>query len=212
MADKGTIFLDEIGEMSPMLQVKVLRVLQERKFRRVGGTEEVEADIRIIAATNRDLGKMVAEGQFREDLYYRINVIPVRLPALRERPEDVPLLAEHFVAKFATQMKKNDHQHFRRGPQQADGARLARQRARAGECDGARRRAGADAVHPAREPAGVGAGRELARSPCGDRNGSGTPRRPLTRCPTRASISSSTCSISSASTSRKRCAGPAGSK
>jgi len=107
VADKGTIFLDEIGEMSPMLQVKVLRVLQERKFRRVGGTEEVEADIRIIAATNRDLGKMVAEGHFREDLYYRINVIPVRLPALRERPEDVPLLAEHFVAKFATQMKKN---------------------------------------------------------------------------------------------------------
>jgi two-component system, NtrC family, response regulator PilR len=106
VADKGTIFLDEIGEMSPMLQVKILRVLQERKFRRVGGTEEVEADIRIIAATNRDLGKMVAEGQFREDLYYRINVIPMRLPALRERPEDIPLLAEHFVAKFAEQMKK----------------------------------------------------------------------------------------------------------
>ncbi len=107
VADKGTIFLDEIGEMSPMLQVKVLRVLQERKFRRVGGTDEVEADIRIIAATNRDLAKMVAEGTFREDLYYRINVIPVRLPALRERAEDIPLLAEHFVAKFAPQMKKN---------------------------------------------------------------------------------------------------------
>ena len=107
VADKGTIFLDEIGEMSPMLQVKVLRVLQERKFRRVGGTDEVEADIRIIAATNRDLGKMVADGQFREDLYYRINVIPVRLPALRERADDIPLLAEHFVAKFAAQMKKN---------------------------------------------------------------------------------------------------------
>ena len=107
VADKGTIFLDEIGEMSPMLQVKVLRVLQERKFRRVGGTDEVEADIRIIAATNRDLAKMVAEGTFREDLYYRINVIPVRLPALRERPEDIPLLAEHFVSKFAAQMKKN---------------------------------------------------------------------------------------------------------
>jgi transcriptional regulator with PAS, ATPase and Fis domain len=87
--------------------VKVLRVLQERKFRRVGGTEEVEADIRIIAATNRDLSKMVAEGQFREDLYYRINVIPVRLPSLRERIDDIPPLADHFVAKFAAQMKKN---------------------------------------------------------------------------------------------------------
>jgi two-component system response regulator PilR (NtrC family) len=106
IAEKGTIFLDEIGEMSPMLQVKILRVLQERKFRRVGGNEEVDADIRIIAATNRDLAKMVSEGQFREDLFYRINVIPVRLPSLRERLEDVPLLAEHFVAKFAEQMKK----------------------------------------------------------------------------------------------------------
>jgi two-component system response regulator PilR (NtrC family) len=106
VADKGTIFLDEIGEMSPMLQVKILRVLQERKFRRVGGTEEVDADIRIIAATNRDLSRMVAEGQFREDLFYRINVIPVRLPPLRERLGDIPLLAEHFVAKFAEQMKK----------------------------------------------------------------------------------------------------------
>ena len=106
VAEKGTIFLDEIGEMSPMLQVKVLRVLQKRKFRRVGGTEEVDADIRIIAATNRDLGRMVAEGQFREDLFYRINVIPVRLPSLRERVGDVPLLADHFVGKFAEQMKK----------------------------------------------------------------------------------------------------------
>jgi two-component system, NtrC family, response regulator PilR len=106
VAEKGTIFLDEIGEMSPMLQVKILRVLQERKFRRVGGTDEVEADIRIIAATNRDLAKMVSEGQFREDLYYRINVIPIRLPSLRERIEDVALLAEHFVAKFAAQMMK----------------------------------------------------------------------------------------------------------
>jgi two-component system response regulator PilR (NtrC family) len=106
VADKGTIFLDEIGEMSPMLQVKVLRVLQERKFRRVGGTEEVDADIRIIAATNRDLARMVSQGEFREDLYYRINVIPIRLPSLRERGEDIPLLAEHFVTKFAAQMKK----------------------------------------------------------------------------------------------------------
>jgi two-component system, NtrC family, response regulator PilR len=107
VAEKGTIFLDEIGEMSPMVQVKLLRVLQERRFRRLGGTEEVGADIRIIAATNRDLSKMVAEGDFREDLYYRINVIPVRLPALRERGQDISLLAEHFVAKFAAQMKKD---------------------------------------------------------------------------------------------------------
>ena len=107
VAEKGTIFLDEIGEMSPMVQVKLLRVLQERKFRRLGGTEEVDADIRIIAATNRDLSKMVAAGEFREDLYYRINVIPVRLPALRERGQDIPLLADHFVTKFAEQMKKD---------------------------------------------------------------------------------------------------------
>jgi two-component system, NtrC family, response regulator PilR len=106
VAEKGSIFLDEIGEMTPLVQVKLLRVLQERKFRRLGGTEEVEADIRVIAATNRDLAKMVAEGTFREDLFYRINVIPIRLPALRERVEDIPLLADHFVARFAEQMGK----------------------------------------------------------------------------------------------------------
>jgi two-component system, NtrC family, response regulator PilR len=107
VAEKGTVFLDEIGEMSPLVQVKLLRVLQERKYRRLGGTEEVEADIRIIAATNRDLSKMVAEGTFREDLYYRINVIPIRLPALRERVEDIPLLAEHFVGRFTSLMGKS---------------------------------------------------------------------------------------------------------
>jgi two-component system response regulator PilR (NtrC family) len=106
VADKGTIFLDEIGEMSPVVQVKLLRVLQERKFRRLGGTEEIDADIRILAATNRDLSKMVADGEFREDLYYRINVIPLRLPPLRERQDDIPLLADHFVARFAEQMGK----------------------------------------------------------------------------------------------------------
>jgi two-component system, NtrC family, response regulator PilR len=106
VAEKGTVFLDEIGEMSPLVQVKLLRVLQERRYRRLGGTDEVEADIRIIAATNRDLSKMVSEGAFREDLYYRINVIPIRLPSLRERPEDIPLLAEHFVGRYASQMGK----------------------------------------------------------------------------------------------------------
>ena len=106
VAEKGTIFLDEIGEMSPMVQVKLLRVLQERKFRRLGGTEEVEADIRIIAATNRELSKMVVDGRFREDLFYRINVIPLRLPPLRERRDDIPAIAEHFVGQFAQQMGK----------------------------------------------------------------------------------------------------------
>jgi two-component system, NtrC family, response regulator PilR len=106
IAEKGTIFLDEIGEMSPVVQVKLLRVLQERKFRRLGGTEEIDADIRILVATNRDLSKMVVEGGFREDLFYRINVIPLRLPPLRERLDDIPQLAGHFVAKFAEQMGK----------------------------------------------------------------------------------------------------------
>jgi two-component system, NtrC family, response regulator PilR len=106
VGDRGTVFLDEIAEMTPMVQVKLLRVLQERRFRRLGGLEEVETDIRIIAATNRDLGQLVAEQKFREDLFYRINVIPIHLPPLRDRREDIPLLAEHFLARFREQMGK----------------------------------------------------------------------------------------------------------
>jgi two-component system response regulator PilR (NtrC family) len=106
MAEHGTVFLDEIGDVSPSVQVKLLRVLQERRFRRLGGLEEIEADIRVIAATNKDLIRLVGEGSFREDLYYRINVIPVHLPPLRERAEDIPLLAEHFLAKYRAQMDK----------------------------------------------------------------------------------------------------------
>jgi two-component system response regulator PilR (NtrC family) len=109
VAERGTIFLDEIGEMNATMQVKLLRVLQERKFRRLGGTDEVQADIRVIAATNQDLPKRVEEGKFREDLFYRINVISIELPPLRERREDIPLLAAHFLAKFAAQMQKPVH-------------------------------------------------------------------------------------------------------
>src|SRR6185295_368072 len=106
VAEKGTIFLDEIGEMSAVMQVKLLRVLQERRFRRVGGLDELQADIRVIAATNQNLSKAVSEGRFREDLYYRINVIPIVLPPLRDRREDIPLIAEHFLAKYSEQMGK----------------------------------------------------------------------------------------------------------
>jgi two-component system, NtrC family, response regulator PilR len=107
VAEKGSVFLDEIGEMSPVMQVKLLRVLQERRFRRVGGTEEMQADIRVIAATNQDLTKAIAEGRFREDLFYRINVIPIALPPLRDRREDIPLLADFFLAKYNEQMGKD---------------------------------------------------------------------------------------------------------
>jgi two-component system response regulator PilR (NtrC family) len=101
-ANTGTIFLDEIGEMSPAMQVKLLRVLQERKLRPVGATEETTVDTRVIAATNRDLGNMVKDGTFREDLYYRISVIPIELPSLRERADDIPDLARHFAEKFCS--------------------------------------------------------------------------------------------------------------
>jgi two-component system response regulator PilR (NtrC family) len=106
VAERGTVFLDEIGEMSAVMQVKLLRVLQERRFRRVGGLEEIHADLRVIAATNQDLAKAIADGRFREDLYYRINVIPIALPPLRERREDIPLLADFFLAKYNEQMGK----------------------------------------------------------------------------------------------------------
>ena len=99
-AHKGTFFLDEVGTMSAALQMKLLRVLQEREFERVGDSHTIKVDVRVIAATNNDLAKMVAEGQFREDLFYRLNVIPVQLPLLRERKEDIPLLVQHFLAKF----------------------------------------------------------------------------------------------------------------
>ena len=106
MADGGTIFLDEIGELSPLIQVKLLRVLQEREIERVGGSETIPVDVRIIAATNRSLEDGIIEGKFREDLFYRLNVFPIHLPPLRERHGDIMLLADHFVEKYSNKNRK----------------------------------------------------------------------------------------------------------
>jgi len=106
LADSGTLFLDEIGEMSPTMQVKLLRVLQERQFERLGGKQELTVDIRVVAATNRNLEQMVDANQFRADLYYRLNIVNLELPPLRERPDDIPILATHFAVKAATKHNK----------------------------------------------------------------------------------------------------------
>ncbi len=100
LADKGTIFLDEIGDIPLSAQVKILRIIQQRQFERLGGTETIQSDVRIIAATNRNLEQMIKDGEFREDLYYRINVFPIFIPSLRERRNDIPLLVDHFIEKF----------------------------------------------------------------------------------------------------------------
>jgi two-component system, NtrC family, response regulator AtoC len=106
LADKGTLFLDEIGDVPALIQVKLLRVLQEREFERLGGTKTLKVDVRMIAATNRDLRAALEEGTFREDLYYRLNVVPIDIPPLREHKEDIPELANHFLARFAAESEK----------------------------------------------------------------------------------------------------------
>ena len=106
MAKGGTVFLDEIGELPPVLQVKVLRVVQEKTFRRIGGAEDIKVDVRIISATNQNLSERIKKGDFREDLYFRLNVIPIHMPPLRERKEDIPLLTKHFIEKYAREFGK----------------------------------------------------------------------------------------------------------
>src|ERR1700734_990943 len=107
LANGGTLFLDEIGEIPIEMQVKLLRALQESEFERVGGIKTIRVDVRLVAATNRDLKKLILTGNFREDLFYRLNVVPIRLPALRERTSDIPLLVEHFLARFNERLKKD---------------------------------------------------------------------------------------------------------
>ena len=201
-AEGGTIFLDEIGETTPMMQVKLLRVLQERKFRRVGGLEEVEADIRVVAATNQDLPKLVAEGRFREDLFYRINVIPIQLPPLRDRREDIPLIADHFLAKYRQAMGKSI--------ETISGEAVARLASyhwpgNIRELENVIERAVAlekTPDHPGRQPAGAAA-RAWARPL--RRPGPATWRR----CPKSASTSSSTSRAWSAGIWPRRSSGPA---
>jgi two-component system response regulator PilR (NtrC family) len=106
IAKGGTIFLDEVGELPPVLQVKLLRVVQEKTFLRIGGTENIRVDVRIISATNRNLEEMIKKGEFREDLYYRLNVIPVHIPPLRARNEDIPVLTKYFIEKYSREFGK----------------------------------------------------------------------------------------------------------
>ncbi len=205
VAEKGTIFLDEIGEMSPLVQVKLLRVLQERKFRRLGGTEEVEADIRVIAATNRDLAKMVAEGTFREDLFYRINVIPIRLAGAARAGRGHPPARRALRRPVCDRDGEDDHRHLGCGAGVPAGLRAGRGTS-------------ASSRTPSNGRWRSSARRRSSPRACPSRSAGPRPptaparrRRPRT-FPTTASTSSSTSSTSSASTSPRRSSAPAASR
>ena len=143
-ANHGTMFLDEIGDMSFPLQAKLLQVLQDGEFSRLGGKHDVHVDVRVVAATNRDLEQAVADGQFREDLFFRLNVVTINLPPLRERREEIPVLTDHFLKKYSVQYNKPYAELSRRDAAPVHGVRLAGQRPRAREpdqADGGPRRA-----------------------------------------------------------------------
>ena len=171
VANGGTLFLDEIGTMSMDMQAKILRVLQDRRFMHLGGTQELQVDVRIVAATNVNLQEAVREGRFREDLFYRLNVIYLELPPLRSRREDIPLLAAHFLKLYAEENGTEDRVALSRGAARPDGLRVAGQRPRVGECDGTRRRPLHIAHHYARPAAGAAYRQhlllELARTQAG---------------------------------------------
>ena len=157
-ADGGTVFLDEIGEMVPALQAKLLRFLEEKSFKRVGGAADIRVDVRVVAATNRNLEEEVAKGGFRSDLYYRLNVLPIRLPALREHADDVPALVEYFIDAFNTEFKKRVTGVSPAAATLLQGLRLAGQRARA-----AQRRRARDAARRGRPARGARLRRAQAR-------------------------------------------------
>ena len=177
-ADGGTMFLDEIADMSRPLQAKLLRFLEDGTFMRVGGTQELRVNVRLIAATNRDIIEAIRQDQFREDLFHRLNVVQLRLPPLRERGDDVSLLADYFLRSFGVSMNKNTRTHFPRGPAEAAVAPLARQRARAAQRDRTRADSGDHQRNSARQPAGFPTRRAPAQDGGAQTRGHRVARRP----------------------------------
>ena len=191
-ADTGTVFLDEIGDVPAPIQVKLLRVLQEREFERLGSNVTRHIDVRVVAATNQDLRAALEQGTFREDLYYRLNVVPLNIPPLRERKVDIPFLADHFVRKLAPETGQPGGVDHRGGDGEAGELPLAGQRARTGERDRA-------------QPGdGLGNGARRGRHQAGERAAAARRRR---RCPFPAGRHDAWINTSRTS-SGKRCGAP----
>ena len=199
-AHRGTLFLDEVGDLPLDLQTKLLRVLQEREFQRIGSSETIRVDVRLIAATNVNLAELVRQGRFREDLYYRLNVVPISMPPLRERPEDIPLLARHFVAKICRleeipvpELAQETLAHLQARPWPGNVRQLENSVEMAVALSGGR-----GVLVPSDFPLGSEVRRAVAQSA----------RRPDSRFPSPGSISSKPSARSSARLSRTRCAKP----